>query len=81
MPLSLGVVYYIPSHIQPAIFPLPLTSCISQDGLVTLVVVVAQTCLTLCNLIDCAPPGSSIPGILQARILEWIAIPFSRGSS
>ena len=30
---------------------------------------------------DCSPPGSSVPGILQARILEWVAIPFSRGSS
>ena len=32
-------------------------------------------------LMDCSPPGSSVPGILQARILEWVAIPFSRGSS
>ena len=30
---------------------------------------------------DCSPPGSSVHGILQARILEWVAIPFSRGSS
>ena len=30
---------------------------------------------------DCSPPGSSVPGILQARILEWVAMPFSRGSS
>ena len=36
-----------------------------------------QSCLTLCNLIDGSPPGSSIPGILQARILEWVAISFS----
>ena len=41
----------------------------------------AQLCLTLCNLKDCSPPGSSLHGILQARILEWVAIPFSRGSS
>ena len=34
-----------------------------------------------CNLMDCNPPGSSSHGILQARILEWVAIPFSRGSS
>ena len=40
-----------------------------------------QSCLTLCNPIDCSPPGSSVPGILQARILEWVAISFSRGSS
>ena len=40
-----------------------------------------QSCLTLCNSIDGSPPGSPIPGILQARILEWIAISFSKGSS
>ena len=42
---------------------------------------VAQSCLTLCDSTDCSPPGSSIHGILQARILEWVAISFSRGSS
>ena len=36
-----------------------------------------QSCLTLCNPTDGSPPGSSVPGILQARILEWVAIPFS----
>ena len=35
-----------------------------------------QSCLTLCNPIDGSPPGSSIPGILQARTLEWGAISF-----
>ena len=44
-------------------------------------VLVAQSCLTLYNPMDCSPPGSSVHGILQARILEWVAIPFSRGSS
>ena len=38
----------------------------------------AQSYLTLCHLIDCSPPGSSVHGILQARILQWIAIPFSK---
>ena len=42
---------------------------------------VAQSCPTLCNSTDCSPPGSSILGILQARILEWVAISLSRGSS
>ena len=37
--------------------------------------------VTLCDLMDCSPPGSSVHGILQARILEWAAISFSRGSS
>ena len=44
-------------------------------------VLVAQSCLALCDPVDCSPPGSSVRGILQARILEWVAIPFSRGSS
>ena len=42
---------------------------------------VAQWCPTLCDPVDCSLPGSSIHGILQARILEWVAISFSRGSS
>ena len=36
-----------------------------------------QSCLTLCHPIDGSPPGSAIPGILQARTLEWVAIAFS----
>ena len=44
-------------------------------------VLVAQSCLTLCNPMDCRPPGPSVHGISQARILEWVAIHFSRGSS
>ena len=42
---------------------------------------VAQSCLTLCDPMDYSPPGSSVHGISQARILEWVAISFSRGSS
>ena len=42
---------------------------------------VAQSCLTLCNPMDSSPPGSSFHGILQAKILEQIVIPFSRRSS
>ena len=42
---------------------------------------VTQSCLTLCDPIDCNPPGSSVHGIRQARILEWVALSFSRGSS
>ena len=42
---------------------------------------VAQSCLTLCDPMDCSLPGSSIHGIFQARVLEWVAISFSRGSS
>ena len=42
---------------------------------------VAQSCLTLCDPIDCSPPGFSAHGIIQARILEWVAISYSQGSS
>ena len=42
--------------------------------------VVAQSCATLWNPMDCSLPGSSVHGILQARMLEWIAVPFYRGS-
>ena len=41
----------------------------------------AQSCPTLCDPMDCSPSGSSVYGILQARILEWVAMPYSRGSS
>ena len=42
---------------------------------------VAQSCLALCDPMDYGPPNSSVYGILRARILEWVAYPFSRGSS
>ena len=42
---------------------------------------ITQSCLTLWDPTDCSIPGSSIHGIFQARVLEWVAIPFSRGSS
>ena len=49
--------------------------CLKVEVLVTLL------SLTLCNCMDCSPAGFSVHGILQARILEWVAIPFSSGSS
>ena len=42
---------------------------------------VAQSCPTLCDPMDCSLPGSSVHGIFLARVLEWVAIPFSRKSS
>ena len=44
-------------------------------------VLAAQSCPALCDPMDCSPPGSSVHGIFQARILEWDSIAFSRGSS
>ena len=40
-----------------------------------------QSCLTFFDPMDCSPPGASVHGVLQARILEWVAMPSSRGSS
>ena len=54
---------------------------VSISSLVKVKVLVAQSHLIICNLMDCSPSGSSVHGILQARILEWIAIPFSRASA
>ena len=50
-------------------------------ALYSLVCVSAQLCLIFCDPLDCSPPGFSVHGILQARILEWVAISFSRRSS
>ena len=44
-------------------------------------VLAAQSCLMLCEPMGCSPPGSSVHGILRAKILEWVSIAFSRGSS
>ena len=52
-----------------------LQCCVSIRAVLCLVV---QSCLTLCNPMDCSPPDSSVHGILQARILEWVAMPSSR---
>ena len=51
-------------------FPKPCVLCLA-----------AQSCPTVCNPMDYSPPGSSVHGILQARIPEWVAMPSSRGSS
>ena len=48
--------------------------------LICVCVKLLQSCLTLFDLTDCSPPGSSVHGILQARILEWVAMLFSRAS-
>ena len=50
-------------------------------SLVGLCVLATQSCPSLCNPTDCSLQGFSVHEVLQARILEWIAIPFSRGSS
>ena len=52
-----------------------------QKNYVCVCVLVTQSCPTLCSLMDCSPPGSSVHGILQAIIWEWLAVPFFRGIS
>ena len=54
---------------------------IVTHGSLKVKVLVTQSCSTLCNPMDCSPPGSSVHRILQVRILEWVAIFSSRGSS
>ena len=49
------------------------------DNTPVLLCLLAQSCLTLCDPMNCSPPGSSVHGILQARTLEWVAMPSSRG--
>ena len=71
-------------------FPVPCTNrkyislhitCAFRLQKVDVKVLVAQWCPTACYPMDCNPPGSSVHEVLQARILEWVASPFSRGSS
>ena len=54
---------------------------ILKDDAVKVNVFVAHSCLTLCDPMDCSSPGSSVHGVLLARLLEWVAISFSRGTS
>ena len=58
---------------QSRSYQFALWACVHMQSL--------QSCLTLCNPVDCCLPGSSVHGISQARILEWVAMPSSRGSS
>ena len=55
------------------LFTIPFFHCMRANSL--------QSCLTLCDPMDCSPPGSSVHGVFQARILQWFAIPSSRGSA
>ena len=54
------------------------TTEVSVGCMIVVKVLVAQLCLTLCDPMDHSPPGSSVHGILQAKVLEWRAILFSR---
>ena len=56
-------------------------SVFSTNDLMCMRAQLLQSCLTLCDPMDWGPPGSSVHGILQTRILEWVAMPCTRGSS
>ena len=56
-------------------------SLVPTHAIEQLCVLVAQLCLTLCEPMDCSPRGSSVHGVLQARVLELVAILYSRRSS
>ena len=84
MKVTQRVAHVSSSGVCKARFPLPLfpPSPRSIPRVLSFVlagVLVAPSCPTLCGPVDCNPPGSSVHGILEARILEWVAIPFSRG--
>ena len=67
-------------HTHQAVTPIPFSPSNQQSNFYLYAATAAkslQSCLTLCDPMDCSPPGSSVPGILQARILEWVAISFS----
>ena len=65
-------------HIFVSIFTMSMHCFLSVEDVFKVKVKVAQFCLTLCDPMDCSLPGSSVCGILQASILEWVAISFSK---
>ena len=82
---ELEILSLIPAESLTCLLHSPWNSCSSvgfshpKRGMAEPVkVLVDQFCLTLCDPMDCNQPGSSVHGILQARTLEWVAIPFSR---
>ena len=58
-----------------------MLACVFLSYICCVCMLVAQSCLTVYGPMDCSPPGSAVYGILQARVLKWVATPFSRGSS
>ena len=70
-----------PKSLQMVTAAMTLKGTYSLEEKLTNLAKSLQSCLTLCNPMDGTPLVSSVPGILQARILEWVAISFSRGSS
>ena len=66
-----GCLYPPPSNPTLGMYPEDAAAAVAKS---------LQSCPTLCNSMDCSPAGFSVHGILQVRILEWVVMPFSRGS-
>ena len=91
LPFVVAIIVQLPSFVHLFVTPVDIPDsswlrfpCLHRYSVLLWpahVLLIAQSCLILCNPIDYSLPGSTLHGILQARILEWIAIPFSRGSS
>ena len=83
---KVGKMVWFPSLEEIFLSVLFFSSCFTLYLFIFIVVkyavlcLVTQSCPTLCYPMDCSLPSSSVHGILQARILEWVAFPFSRGS-
>ena len=75
--MSRGFFFVVDGCIPSAPSTIPAV-CMCVCVCVCVCVLVAQSCPTLCDSMDWSPPGSSVHGTLQARILEWVGIPFSR---
>ena len=71
----------LPENQQDTEFEDAYWNCCPRSSVSEGYCLVAQLCPTLCGPVDCSPPGSSVQGIFQARILEWVAISSSRGST
>ena len=78
LPLILVICHFLTNHPKPHVL---IMHYVKSDIMVKVKELLAQLCLSLFDPVDWSPPGFSVRGILQARILEWVAIPFSRGSS
>ena len=82
-----GTLYVLRSYLLGPVLNVRLScpqcpaECLTHNSEAKVKVLVVQSYATLCDPVDCRPAGSSVPGILQTRILEWVAILFSRGSS
>ena len=75
-------VLHLPKHLSHCVRVVCVSFLLDSKYLESVCVwVCALSCLTLCNPMDYSLPGSSVRGIFQARILEWVSISYSRGSS